>query len=383
MIRLRVLRSILLASVLCAASSAVAFAGDVQADRALKDAWPVFRGSLQNRGTTAATLPEKLDVLWQFDAPDAVIATAAIAGDRIYIGTDAGTVHALTLEDGKEVWSYKTPEEDPVRSSPTITGGLVIFGDSGGFLHALDAQTGKEKWKFETMGEIISGAQPIGDRVVFGSYDGVIYALNRNDGSLAWKYETEGRVHGTPGYYDGMIYAVGCDEHLYQLDAKTGEKKASLPMGSVAGVSAAIDGGKMVLGTYGNKVIGVDVVKGEVLWTFEDPDRQFPFMSSTAIDGGVAVLGGRDKRVRALDVTSGSQRWVFQTKARVESSPVIVQNRVFVGSNDGTVYALNLGTGKQEWSFETGAPVSSSPAVVEGRLVIGNEDGVLYCFGAK
>jgi outer membrane protein assembly factor BamB len=66
----------------------------------------------------------------------------------------------------------------------------------------------------------------------------------------------------------------------------------------------------------------------------------------------------------------------------VESSPVIVGNRVFVGSNDGVLYELDLASGRKTWEFTAGGALSASPAAAQGALVIGSQDGVLYCFGS-
>ena len=97
-------------------------------------------------------------------------------------------------------------------------------------------------------------------------------------------------------------------------------------------------------------------------------------------DGDRVVLGGRDKLVHCLSASSGKELWSFATRARVESSPVVIGNRVFVGSNDGLLYELDLATGKKVWEFTAGAPLSASPAAAAGALVIGSQDGVLYCF---
>ena len=95
------------------------------------------------------------------------------------------------------------------------------------------------------------------------------------------------------------------------------------------------------------------------------------------------VIRGRDKRLRALDPLTGRQQWVFVTKGRVDSSPVVVDERVFAGSADGCLYALELATGKELWRYETGGAISASPAVGERCLVIGTEDGVIYCWGEE
>jgi outer membrane protein assembly factor BamB len=86
--------------------------------------------------------------------------------------------------------------------------------------------------------------------------------------------------------------------------------------------------------------------------------------------------------VRAIEVSSGRQRWMFATRARVESSPLVVSTRVFVGSNDGVLYELDLASGRKVWEFTAGAPLSASPAAAQGALVIGSQDGVLYRFGS-
>jgi outer membrane protein assembly factor BamB len=73
--------------------------------------------------------------------------------------------------------------------------------------------------------------------------------------------------------------------------------------------------------------------------------------------------------------------WEFATRSRVESSPAVVDGRVYVGSNDGRFYVLDEATGQKVWEFEAGAPLSASPAIAQGKIVIGSQDGKLYCFG--
>ena len=87
--------------------------------------------------------------------------------------------------------------------------------------------------------------------------------------------------------------------------------------------------------------------------------------------------------MRCLEAERGSELWAFETRGGIDSSPVVVGERVFFGSNDGNVYAVGLGDGGEKWKFEAGSQVSASPAVGQGRLVIGTEDGQIYCFGRK
>ena len=88
-----------------------------------------------------------------------------------------------------------------------------------------------------------------------------------------------------------------------------------------------------------------------------------------------------DDWVVCLNAKTGKKIWTFATKSRVDSSPAIAGERVYVGSNDGRFYVLELATGKKLWEFEAGSALSASPAIAAGRIVIGAQDGRLYCFG--
>ena len=120
----------------------------------------------------------------------------------------------------------------------------------------------------------------------------------------------------------------------------------------------------------------------KVLWSYENPAKAFPFESSAAATPEAIFVGCHDKRVHALDPKTGRSLWAFRTKARVNSSPVVVGKRLFVGSSDGRIYGLDATSGREVWRFEARA-VEASPAVAAGRMVIGAMDGNLYCFGRK
>jgi outer membrane protein assembly factor BamB len=85
--------------------------------------------------------------------------------------------------------------------------------------------------------------------------------------------------------------------------------------------------------------------------------------------------------VHALDATTGKARWTHMTRARIDSSPAVAGNRVFVGSNDGRLYVLDIASGKVVWEYEDGGAIMSSPAIASGRVVFGSSDGRVVCVG--
>ena len=128
-------------------------------------------------------------------------------------------------------------------------------------------------------------------------------------------------------------------------------------------------------------VLALDFKTRKIVWRYADKDTRFPYYSSAALSGGRVILGGRDKIVRALDMKTGREAWRFATRARVDSSPVIAGGRVYIGSNDGRLYVLDAATGRKISEFDAGAGLTASPAIAGGKLIIGSQDGTLYALG--
>ncbi len=353
--------------------------------------WASFRGNPQLTGVADSQLPEKLELLWTFQAGDMIESTAAIVDDVVYVGSSDGYLYAIDAQTGKGTWKYQATAL--IKSSPSVHKGVIYFGDGDGIFHAVDIATQKKKWQFSTEGEIISSANFAGDRVLFGSYDGFLYCLNIKNGELVWKFETEGYVHGTPAIFGNFVIVTGCDSYLRVINIDDGTETQQVNLGAYVGASPAILGAntdsqaksqvRAYCGTYGNEVLGIDLTSGKIAWRYEHPVRQLPFFASAAVTENLVIIGGRDKMVHALSPEKGEPQWTYTAKSRIESSPVIVGKRVFFGTTRGLFIALDITTGELAWEFAIGSPIVASPSVADGRIYIGTEDGILYCFGEK
>jgi eukaryotic-like serine/threonine-protein kinase len=61
--------------------------------------------------------------------------------------------------------------------------------------------------------------------------------------------------------------------------------------------------------------------------------------------------------------------WSFSTEGKILSSPLMLDNFIYVGSDDGNFYALNAKEGKEIWRFNTGNAIRCT-AIAHGQLVI-------------
>ena len=85
------------------------------------------------------------------------------------------SVHAIRLEDGKSVWSYRT--KGKVDSSPVISGGRAYVGSMTGELFAFDVKTGEVAWRFDTGSGVLASPAVADGRLVVGTVDGQLYCF--------------------------------------------------------------------------------------------------------------------------------------------------------------------------------------------------------------
>ncbi|HEY9184600.1 MAG TPA: PQQ-binding-like beta-propeller repeat protein [Salegentibacter sp.] len=70
--------------------------------------------------------------------------------------------------------------------------------------------------------------------------------------------------------------------------------------------------------------------------------------------------------------------WKVKTAGQVISSPVLVDNMLYVGSEDHKLYAIDATKGTVKWTYETNGPVNSSPLVAKGKVMFLSYDGFFY-----
>jgi polyvinyl alcohol dehydrogenase (cytochrome) len=105
-------------------------------------------------GLTAADVP-KLTLKWAFGFPDATSAWSqpTVAGGRLFVGSQNGTVYSLDAKTGCIHWTFSA--RSGVRTAVAFgsrdgsNGYTVYFGDTGANVYALDAASGREIWSRE------------------------------------------------------------------------------------------------------------------------------------------------------------------------------------------------------------------------------------------
>jgi outer membrane protein assembly factor BamB len=271
-------------------------------------------------------------------------------------------------------------------SSPVVWNGSVYFGSGDGNVYALNAASGALKWRFKT-GDVVHASPVIADGTVFiGSWDSYFYAVDAVKGKEKWRFKTgeDPDIHNQVGIQssaavaDGVVY-FGCrDSNLYALDARTGNKKWAFPTkGSWVITSPAVRSGKVYFATSDSGIFyELDANSGSVVFSLNL--QGWPTFSSPAIAGDMLYVGSTSGRLHAVDLKNQKMAWTFETDAWK-------QNGAAFTKPDGTAdyYAafasdfyddLMTGYGK----LLTLGPILSSPVVVDNVIYVGGTDGNLY-----
>lgn len=347
--------------------------------------WPLVRGDALATGVAASSLPDSLDLLWKYTVPKgAFAATPLIVDGTVYIGDLDGAMRAIDLATGAEKWKFTA--QSGFNASAAYRQGRLYLGDSDGLFYCLRAADGKVQWTFRTDGEIDSSANFFHDNVLFGSQDSTLYCLDAATGKVVWKYKTADQIRCPPTVVDDRAFVAGCDGKLHIIDVSKGESAGEVDIESPTGCTPAVQGSVVYFGTEAGTFFAIDWKQAKILWHWLDKVHTDSLRSSAALTPEAVIFGGRDKRVRALEPLTGKVIWEKAIRGRVDSSPVVVGERVFVGSgssSDGRIYGLDRRTGKTVWTYEAGGEFTGSPAVAAHRMVIASEDGIVYCFGAK
>jgi polyvinyl alcohol dehydrogenase (cytochrome) len=307
---------------------------------------------------------------------------ASSANTRFQSSADAGLAAAdvpkLTLK-----WSFGFPDASVAWSQPTVAGGRVFVGSQNGTVYALDARTGCIRWTFGAQGGVrtavtIDAAPSAGPtRVYFGDTAANVYALDAETGRQLWVRRVEehplARVTASPTLHEGRLYVgVSSYEEAQGADPQYG---CCTFRGSVSALDAAT--GVVVWKTplitdplqrRGTSTAGVALwgPSGSGVWSAPTVDARRRWLYVATGNAYSAPAAPTSNAVVALDLQSGTVRWVRQVTA-------------------GDVYVSNCRPGNPNCPDVPGPDVDfGSPPMLTrtsaGRelIVIGQKSGLGY-----
>ncbi len=317
-------------------------------------------------------------------------------------------LHHLEISDNPErLWRRDIGAGSTGRralvSEPVIKDGVLYVMDASSQISALDADTGRELWsrKYDMEGETkklgYGGGVTVGDSALyFLTGYGHFGSLNLNDGSEIWVEEIGVPMRGAPTYADGRVFGVTHDNHIFALDATTGdilwdEVGIAENAGLAGNASPAVIGNTVIVSYSSGEVYAMRVENGRVLWTDTlSRQGQLTAMASLRdIDGHPVVYDGNvylvshSGRMVAVNINSGVRTW--EQNIGSEHTPWVAGDFIFVVTTNSEVVCVTRRDGRIRWitQLERFAdpdirkePVSwSGPVVASDRVIVTSSHG--------
>jgi polyvinyl alcohol dehydrogenase (cytochrome) len=272
-------------------------------------------------------------------------------------GLTADQVPRLGLE-----WSFGFPDTTSAWAQPTIAGGRLFVGSQNGTVYSLDAATGCIAWTF-TAESGVRAAISIGARTRAGrqpayaafvaDQQGFVYALDAATGRMLWKRKVDDhplvRLTGSPTLHGGRLYVP---------------------------TSSYEEGGRppgYACCTFRGSVVALDAQTGSVVWkTYTIPEA--PRLLRAYADGTElrGPAGGAIWSAPTIDVKRGA---IYVGVGNTYSGPA--------QSTTDAILAFDLATGAMRWARPMASATPDVFGCTPGDVNCGDRPGPDFDFGAS
>jgi outer membrane protein assembly factor BamB len=229
-------------------------------------------------------------------------------------------------------------------NSPAIFDGIVYVGDGAGYMNAYELENGKSVWRV---------------------YDGATY-------------------HSTPVIYKNWVIYGTIGGRVIARSLKNGDEVAyNVDLGSPIETAGTIYKGKIFFHLRNHQIFCLDIETGKIIWGFKKSVSYVTTLqraSQPVIYNNKVFVGFADGTFGALSVEEGVL--IYESKLStaskfldVDTTPVIVDNKIVVGPQGSPVVLLDPNTGKILRRAEFTS--LRSPLVLNDQLVFGTTNGEL------
>jgi polyvinyl alcohol dehydrogenase (cytochrome) len=277
-------------------------------------------------------------------------------------------------------WAFAFPNGSSAFGQPAVAGGRVFVGSDNGFVYSLDAATGCVYWSFQAQAGVRTAISVTQRLIYFGDLKGNVYAVETGTGALAWTKHADShpftRITGAPALVDGRLYVP----------------VASLEEGAGANPNYECC-------TFRGSLVVFDAVSGSQIWkAFTIPEEPKPIKknsigttlwgpagaavwSSPTVDTkrGVVYVGtGNSYTFPASTMTDAVMAFDLKTGVTLWSHEVLRDDAYVVGCNANTTTRDNCpSTSGPDFDFGTSPILRNLP---DGRsvLVVGQKAGIAW-----
>ena len=179
-----------------------------------------------------------------------------------------------------------------------------------------------------------------------GTSAGTLYAIDVSSGDIGsrvkWTFSAEGSIPGSVLLHEGAIYFGDLSGRFYRLNPRTQTMEWVFEAGAWVWATATPDdeNGAIYVSTLGGHVHALNISTGAPIWDqrIEGQIIGTPLLYQRVrneFSQRVLAVPSGDDGVHVLNVNDGEVLGIFPTDSAVKSSPVLINDLVYVHTLDG------------------------------------------------
>lgn len=305
---------------------------------------------------SAHTVDLDAPIAWRQRLPAPLAAPLVTDAARAYASTADGRLLALSLEDGRALWSLPVPGQ--LDHGPTVAGDLLYVGLRGGQVVAVEPASGRTRWA-QSLGGWVSTAPLVLHGVVYVGADQRLVALDAERGDVLWIRDLEFTVVASPVATTRGV-AIATNQALVIFDRATGEETYHLNLRSTQALAAA---GGAVFELSPQLLAAVEEDSRRPWW---DPVRVVWF--NLDLMGLAPRTPPPPTRWVALNPPEAALRAGFRATWPLPHPPALDGERAYISWPRGAARALDLTSGAVAWERIV-EPAAAPPYVTASGLL--------------
>lgn len=299
-------------------------------------------------------------IAWHLDNPAPFGCPPDLAPDRVFVW-DLDNIISCFDRTGKPGW--KTKIADRISSPISHDRERLFVGTEAGDLLALSQATGETLWRFRTRAAVSAAAVFYRDSIVLGSQDGTLYLVSPK-GVQRRAVPLSSPVSVTPLLDGSRLYIGTADFSFYCFDLESRKRLWKVMAAGRILAPPSADEKRVYLQASNGVLYALDKAGGEILWWWVAPSRS-PY--ALEFDGEKVLITSHSPVLSSLEKRSGLAAGKYEAGTEIRSNPVwadpILLFAVFDPSSDQGVISWLQKEVKVEVSASPSSPQPSGTEV--------------------
>lgn len=276
-----------------------------------------------------------------------------------------GRLEAVSM--GKLKWSYNCGS--PVNSHPSPDEKNLYITTAGEKIIALSLREGKLLWSRHINGILYFGARlSIGENHIYAATTrGYLYKINKN-GNVELELRLPGGIYSSLALSGHLLFVPVQDGYIYVMDINNYETVMKINTGKIVGSSPIVRKNMLYTANFNGEVICYNYAKERVEWSFNAENKIVSDL--LVVDNHIYITAVNGDIIKLTH--DGHKVWRMNIGSTIDRNSAFEGANLYVLSRD-VFYVIDMDNGIIKWSYVISSGASTNIAFMNGGVYFGTE----------